>query len=272
MFDVCKWALACICVALLTKQSLAEEVVLVVDPKGKSVQSDIVRSEPAPKTPLGRTDATGRLALSHNCVAGYVLLAQPPIDYVAHGSTCTGQRGGVKIEVTQRFVIATLESNLEAAQRAANPAAIAQIAGELSERVQFENSAKALHYKNVSTVALANTFAHALNEPSVTTSGPLAERLVWDPAKPQPWTQICKDQRVLLKCRGGQPKSVELEYTDKLESALKQDPDAPREDAHGARTNDWLQKYSGQQKEALLYQNLSQQTLRVWTTPASPQG
>jgi hypothetical protein len=269
MFDVSKWTLVCIAAVSLTKPSLAEEVVLVVDPKGNAVQSDIVRSAPAPRAPLGRTNAAGRLSLAQKCAAGAVLLAEPPIDFVAHGSTCTGLRGDVKIEVTQRFVIATLESNLQIAQRAGNQAAVAQIAGELSERTKFADPAKGLHYKNVAAVALADTFAPALHEP---TTGALGQHLVWDPAQPQHWKQICEGEQTLIKCHENQPQGLELNFTNKFQDALKQDPDAPPPGTHDATTNEWLKKYSGQHKEALLYQTLDPKTLRTWTAPASPQG
>jgi hypothetical protein len=261
-----------VAIFLVAESAMAEKQVLVVDPRGQAVPSDIVRMAPSPETPLGRTDAAGKLVLAKECAAGSVLRAEPSAEYVTHGSTCSGQGLFVKIEVTPIVVLTNLEGNLESAQRAGNQAAIAQIAGELAERTRFKDADKSLHYKNVAAVALANTYAPALHEKTIFT-GIEVGQIKWNPEQTIVWADICDSKSKLLKCSGNDKDGgVKIQFTQKLEGAVEQDPAAPPIKTLHTEKNGWLKKYSGQQTSEFLYYSVDSKKLANWELPDVPTG
>ena len=272
MYVVPKSSIPCVAVGifLVAESAMAEKQVLVVDPRGQAVPSDIVRMAPSPETPLGRTDATGKLVLAKECTAGSILRAEPSAEYVTHGSTCSGHGRSVKIEVTPIAVLANLEGNLEAAQRAGNQAAIAQIAGELAERTNFKDADKAMHYKNVAAVALANTYAPTLHEKTIYIGAEVGH-IRWNPDRPIVWADVCDGKTRLLKCSGtDKDGGVIIQYTRKLEGALEQDPTAPPIKMMQTDKNSWLKKYSGQQTSEFLYHSIDSNDSQIGNHPMCP--
>lgn len=255
---------------LCNATTLAGPLVVVVDVKGHAVQSDIVRSQPSPEERLGRTDPGGRLQLAKNCAPGSVLRADPPPAYYKQGSPCEVKATAVRIEVTPIVVIAQLESNMAAAQKAGNQAAIAQIASELAERSKYQDAEKALHYKNVATVALARVFSPEFNKDRFWSSGTFANLEAWDSNEGvAKWNSVCR-QSDIVRCRPDKrTEGVRVSASEKLlRDIAKKNPKATVDKREGIKnTGDWLKEYSGKDKETLIFHPVDEHSLEAWKIP-----
>src|SRR5580700_4860609 len=160
----------------------AHTTLLVVDPGGNAVPSDIVQLKPGPQKNLGQTDQTGKFPLPNGCKDGSLFRADPRAqDYWASAKDCDARSATVRIEVTPIAVIIRLKANMDSAVKAGNQAAVAQIAEELSGRARYHDEKEALHFANIATVALSRVYSLPSNSP---VSSKVEDGLVWTAYQP----------------------------------------------------------------------------------------
>jgi hypothetical protein len=246
----------------------ATQFVVVVDPSGHPVQSEIYRVEPSPEKHLGRTDPQGRLLLEKRCAPTSYLRANPSADYYAQGAYCSADNADVRIEVTPVAVIARLISNMKAARDAGNQAAVAQAAAELDYRSRVRDSASAGYYRNVAIIATATLYSPDFSKKIVMT----AHEFTYDPGSPTPnnyrLLTICTESDLITCAQSDSTAPVFVHASPKLKRILSIS-EANALDSKGIVTysNDWLKSYSMMDRKVLVFKDLSKDDFMFWKAP-----
>jgi hypothetical protein len=240
----------------------AGTTIIVTDPRGNAVPSDVYRALPVPEQRLGRTNALGRLSLKDTCTPDILFTAHPPDNYYKQGTYCSADGKEVRIEVTPIEVIAQLESNIKAATDAGNQPAVAQIAIEIAYRMKFSDVDKASHYRNLAVVASARTASPHFNSSDFWKTADGVKLITWDSDQGQVnWTAVCA-QSDLVTCKGQDTKTpmVVPSTKFKLEWAQK----AGTVEGVVLLSPAWLKRYSNKDSSTLIFENLKPEDFRKW--------
>jgi hypothetical protein len=256
-------------------------LVVVVDPGGQAVQSEIFRMKPSPERHLGRTDPNGRLSLGTTCPTNSYLRADPPPDYDAQGTYCDATTAEVRIEVTPVSVIATLESNFKAARDAGNLAAVAQIASELADRTRFRDPTRANYFRNESMTATARMFSPDLNARVARFNDPNQwgapagelnlnrySSLKEINTNNVHWEAICK-QSDLLRCTDVDSKlGVSIDTSEGLKKVISTKTAIGIDAKQWSLVSPvWLKGYSLKDSHTLLYTVVGEEEFKQWKSP-----
>lgn len=263
--------LASVGLCLAVRIASAGSEILVVDPKGNPVPSEIFRVDPRPRVHVGLAP-DGHLALSYVCTPDMGFEAVPNGNFGEQKAYCD-PAGMVRIEVTPAYMLAQLKSNLKGALAANNHAAAAQIATELAARVRVENGTEASYYRNLAVAESARVVSPAFNHDSIWEAGNVGSEISDQySAGTVSWSELAQSTDLLTCAPHLRSASCKLVPTPQFQGMLDNTVSHPG-GAHVTISPRWLQNYSHVTTGRLMFDNVPKWALELKNPDeSSPRG